>query len=213
MPMSNYLHLPVVMHYAAALEPQSVLDVGVGMGTYGFMVRQFLDIGRERVDPSMWQLRIDGIEAFPPYKNPVWDYAYDTITLADVRTAVADLPNYDLVLCNDVLEHLTRDEGRTVTRALLARSKAVIVTTPAHEYPQGAWGGNQYETHLANVTAADLPSVVVQTRCGVTALYVLSADPTTVAKIRHARWTAPTVSARETFARRGARRLARMVGL
>src|SRR5437763_9703367 len=113
MPVSDYRHIPAVRHCVTALRPARVLDVGVGMGCYGMRLRQQLDVSYERVKREDWQVRIDGVEVFENYRNPVWEM-YSTVTIADARDALRRCDNYDLILLNDVLEHFEREEARTM---------------------------------------------------------------------------------------------------
>ena len=90
----------------AALAPRSVLDVGAGMGKWGFLCRELLDWNVGRLDRADWQVRIDGIEVFT-YESPLHDWVYDSVRRADVLDVVDDCAGYDLVILGDVLEHLT----------------------------------------------------------------------------------------------------------
>ena len=105
MPVSNFLHLPAVVHLAISLRPHRVLDIGIGLGTYGFMIRQFSDIAAGRLSKTEWSTVIDGIEIFETYRNPIWEYYYDQVFIGDAKTILPTLDKYDVVLCNDVLEH------------------------------------------------------------------------------------------------------------
>ncbi len=174
MPLSNPEHIPAVLHYVRACQPSRILDVGIGTGSYGLLLRQSLDIGYGRVEKTSWQVQIDGAEIFPGYRNPVWDYAYDRVHMGDIRQLLPQLGNYDLVLCNDVLEHFPRDETRQLIRSLLEKATILIATTPNRDYPQGSWGGNEAETHHCLLDATDFAGLVAATVTGVTTCYVCS---------------------------------------
>ena len=176
MPLSNPEHVPAVLHFAQACRPASILDVGVGTGSYGLLLRQGLDIGHGRMQAADWQVRIDGIEIFEPYRNPVWDYAYNRVLIGDVRALLPGLGAYDLVLCNDVLEHFPRDEARGLIRALLGRGKVLLATTPNRDFPQGAWGGNEAERHHSLLDQSDFTGLVAAVVTGVTTCYVCTLD-------------------------------------
>src|SRR5438034_422277 len=45
MPLSNPLHIPCILHFAFAVQPKRIFDVGVGIGAYGFVLRQYSDFG------------------------------------------------------------------------------------------------------------------------------------------------------------------------
>ncbi|MBR8837697.1 MAG: class I SAM-dependent methyltransferase [Stigonema ocellatum SAG 48.90 = DSM 106950] len=186
MPMSNPLHLTSVVYFASILQPRRILDVGIGMGSYGFLIRQFLDISQERLKKSEWQIQIDGVEIFEGYRNPVWDYAYSRVSIGDIRDLVDSLEEYDLILCNDVLEHFEREEARLLISQLLKLSLVFIATTPNREYPQDSWGGNEAERHLCLLDASDFPQLVVQKVTGITTCYICCDDESLKKKLQDA---------------------------
>jgi 2-polyprenyl-3-methyl-5-hydroxy-6-metoxy-1,4-benzoquinol methylase len=186
MPLSHHWSYPVVLHFGMALQPKKILDVGVGIGAYGLLLRQHLDIACERLNRPDWQLTIDGIEIFEPYRNPVWDYAYDTVCIGDVREVLGDLETYDLALCADVLEHFPLTEACHLVETLLEKASVVMATTPKFDCPQGSWGGNPAETHHCLISAEDLPAVIVSRRTAATNCFVMSRDPVAVECIQRA---------------------------
>jgi hypothetical protein len=197
MPLSNSEHIPAVLHFVHACEPRAILDVGIGTGSYGLLLRQGLDIGYGRVQPAEWQVRIDGVEIFEGYRNPVWSYAYSQVLMGDVRQHLPRLGAYDVVLCNDVLEHFPREEARQLVRTLLAQARVLIATTPNREYPQGAWGGNEAETHHCLLDRSDFHGLVAEITTGVTTCYVCTDRaeliyPLLLAADRCVRVTAPS---------------------
>lgn len=204
MPLSNPWHLSVILHFAAALKPKKVLDVGVGMGAYGFMFRQYLDIAHERLSPSSWQLTIDGIEIFEPYRNPVWGFAYNKIALGDARTLVPASGHYDLIVCNDVLEHFPKDQALRLADEMLNHAPVVIITTPNRECPQGEWGGNPAETHHCLLAGKDFPDLVLKIETTMTSVFILSRDPEKIPVLLAAQANCPLVvpAAKPALARR-----------
>jgi hypothetical protein len=146
------------------------------MGTYGFLLRQYLDVSKDRLKPTEWQVRIEGIEIFEGYRNPVWDYVYDKVMIGDIRILAKDLESYDVVICNDVLEHLQRTEARLVIDQILCRSPVLITTTPNREFPQEIRAGNEAERHLCLLDSSDFPKLVAKMITGVTSLYLCCSD-------------------------------------
>jgi hypothetical protein len=115
--------------------PKSIMDIGVGSGFYGEMIR------RDLPDVTLY-----GIETFG-YENERWK-CYDHIWREDARTF--DYPALDLFLMVDVIEHMSKEEGL----ALLNRLPGpVIVSTPWH-YPQGP-DENPLQAHVSEWTLAD----------------------------------------------------------
>jgi len=177
MPVSNPEHIPTVLHFAQACQARSILDVGIGTGSYGLLLRQSLDIGYGRIKPAEWQVEIDGVEIFEGYRNPVWDFAYTRVHMGDIRQLLPTIGSYDLVLCNDVLEHFPRDEARRLTEALLVHCGVLLATTPNRNFPQGAWGGNEAETHHCLLNRTDFPGLVAEIATGITTCYVCTRRP------------------------------------
>jgi len=136
--------------------PWSVLDVGVGFGKYGVLLREALDIPYERYNKSQWIARIDGIEAFCGYRNPLHDYVYDTVFYKPVSECLDSLGAYDVVLMIDILEHFTKEQGMELLERLLMHTrKALIISTPINPAPQEEYIGNSYEAHLSRWTPVD----------------------------------------------------------
>jgi glycosyltransferase involved in cell wall biosynthesis len=156
MPTSWYHVIPRVLSRVLIESPRSVLDVGAGFGKYGVLLRESLDIAAERYGREAWQARIDGVEAFAGYRNPIHTYVYDRMYEGAVENLLPSLDVYDVVLMADVLEHFDKEAGREVLRALMAHTrKALVVSTPALPAPQGAVNGNAFETHKSRWGVCD----------------------------------------------------------
>lgn len=156
MPTSWYQAAPAIVQKVVELWPSSVLDIGVGFGKYGVLLREAMDIPYERYASDSWALRLDGIEAFPNYRNPIHDYVYNSIRYAPIQDCLKDLGIYDVILLIDVLEHFPKGHGATLLNALLEHTgKALIVSTPMDPAPQAEYLGNVYEAHLSHWTPED----------------------------------------------------------
>jgi SAM-dependent methyltransferase len=147
----------IVSHVARELEaarPHRVLDLGIGFGFYGAVVRQWLDRG---VRP--WMTYLEGIEGWGRYSNPLWD-VYNLVRVCPIQEYLQAPPRepFDFVLLNDVLEHFAPDEGREVIRrirAIVRPGGRLVVGTPARYFDQGAVHGNDFERHRSSWSAGD----------------------------------------------------------
>ena len=120
----------------AASGPLTVLDVGPGVGTYAKLLA------------GLPLASITGLEVWEPY---VATYRlrelYDEIVIGDVRGT--PLPEVDVIVLGDVLEHMTRGEALDVWRRCgLAARRAVYLSIPVIHYPQHEIEGNPYEVHV-----------------------------------------------------------------
>lgn len=159
MPTSDPANLSPIVTEISLRQPKKVLDLGIGVGKYGMLAREYLDIGAGRIKPHTWQTLIVGVEAFDPYRNDVWSWAYDVVHPCDFSNQIcySDYRDFDLVLLIDSLEHIEKSAGTDLLTHLLMHNRRVIVSCPTgvHYREQGAVNGNEYERHRAHWTEAD----------------------------------------------------------
>ncbi len=153
MPIGSYALVPHVAHALVRHQPHRVLDLGIGFGLYGAVVRQWLDQG---VRP--WRTNLTGVEAFASYRNPTWDL-YNLIVINPIQEfLVRDHALFDFILLLDVVEHFERPEAIWVLdrcKRLLSPRGCMMVGTPAIFMEQGAVGGNEFERHRSLWTVSD----------------------------------------------------------
>ncbi len=166
MPFSHLSQLSPVMGFIERHQPRSVLDVGVGMGQYGFLARTNLEhlnlceltgSGSRQREKSEWLIRIDGIEGYPEYLTPVHDYAYNKIHIGDALEVLPQLDaRYDLVLAIDILEHFEKADGlKFIDMLKEASNRHVLVATPK-EFTEQHFEANPYENHRSHWTGEEL---------------------------------------------------------
>lgn len=139
MPVSAVENKSTVQEWYRAIDPDIVVDIGPGEGTYAKLMNGINT-------RAIWF----GIEAWGPYvgKYHLHDH-YDEVIIADIRyTAlerVATRP--DLVIIGDVLEHLTKPEAQQTLDRLRTWCPNVIVSIPLIHLPQEPYEGNWFEIH------------------------------------------------------------------
>jgi 2-polyprenyl-3-methyl-5-hydroxy-6-metoxy-1,4-benzoquinol methylase len=111
MPLSFVQAIPVVIEQVAHLKPSSILDVGIGFGKYGVLLREVLELPYERYAQSQWKVKIDGVEAFDGYRNPIHEFAYNRVFYGRIEEILPFLGQYDVILLIDVLEHFEKEES------------------------------------------------------------------------------------------------------
>jgi len=157
MPTSDMHNIVPILTIMQHLQPRSVLDIGCGFGKYGVLLREYLDIWHERLEPKNWKVRLVGVDAFSRYRNPIWDYVYQEIHVGEAQSLLHTLGEFDLVLIADMIEHLERREAVKLVRDCMETSPVVIVSTPRDFYPQRDTNENPHERHRILWTAADFP--------------------------------------------------------
>ena len=120
------------------VNPESILDIGVGTGYYGEMIRR-----------DFPNILLDGVETFD-YSNYRWN-CYNNIIRDDIR--LINVKEYELFLMIDVIEHMRVDEGLEL---LLRLKGPVLVSTPWY-FPQNA-DENPLQEHVSSWTLEDFSS-------------------------------------------------------
>ena len=142
-----------IIQIAQLLEPMSVLDIGVGNGKYGFLLREYLGINRD-IDKNNFV--IDGIEGYKKYITSIQEKIYNEIFLFQINGSI-DLPQkeYDLCLLIDVLEHFDKDKGLELLNSTFSISKFVLLTTPWNIGDTKIQHDNPLENHKYQWTKKD----------------------------------------------------------
>lgn len=117
-------------------EFKRVLDIGAGVGTYALM---------GRFPEQHWT----AIEVFEPYVDMFnLRGKYDDVFVDDIRNSNL-LDDYNLIIAADMLEHLHKDEAKTVIKNILAHAEQVLIAVPViHHDQEPGPEGNEYERHI-----------------------------------------------------------------
>jgi predicted TPR repeat methyltransferase len=157
MPIGSFTVIPHVAKHLTTAQPRRVLDLGIGSGFYGAVVRQWVDLG---VRP--WRTFLAGVEAWADYRNPLWDL-YNLVVVDSIQNYLARFhERFDCVIMGDVLEHFETAEGAEVldqVQARVAPGGTLIVATPAVFVDQAAEYGNELERHRSIWSAAELEAL------------------------------------------------------
>jgi SAM-dependent methyltransferase len=158
MPHSWYYPTTLIQEKVEKVAPRSVLDVGIGLGKWGYLLREQLDWNALRIQRETWQARIVGIEVYS-YESPLHSWVYDEVIRANVLDVLDRAAGFDLVLLSDVIEHIDKAEGNELLRILAKQNRNVIVSTPIEFIPQQAQV-NTHENHVSHWTMADFDPFV-----------------------------------------------------
>src|SRR5579872_4345658 len=157
MPTSDLQNITPIISVLHTLAPKSVLDIGCGFGKYGALMREYLDVWHGRIKKADWQTRIEAIEGFGDYKNPLWE-VFDHVHMGDARELLPTLGHFDAILIADVIEHFELDAAKLLAAQCLEHADVLMISTPREFYPQQESSGNVLEIHRCLFTAQDFPS-------------------------------------------------------
>lgn len=116
------------------LKPATVVDIGPGAGMYANWFQ------------PMHMAHWTGIEVWEPYIEAYnLHHRYHVLILGDAREV--ELPEADLYIAGDVLEHMSKDDALALIERMKGKAKHLFVSVPIIEYHQGALEGNPFEVH------------------------------------------------------------------
>src|SRR5262245_16784561 len=114
MPIGSYASVPFLVQQLIAAAPRRVLDLGMGFGGNGVLVRQWLELG---VKP--WKTFLAGVEIWADYRNPTWDL-YDLVIVDTIENYLQrHAETFEVVLFTEVIEHFDKRWGKHVLKETL----------------------------------------------------------------------------------------------
>ena len=145
---SSALHgVPTIINTALSVRPRSVLDLGMGSGKYGYLLREQHDIADVCFGRDDWRLRLVGVEAYAEYIDEIQRIVYDKIVPQDATAFLeANEEQFDVALALDIIEHFDPEVAARFAELALRAARFVIVSTPRGFYTQRGHV-NDLETH------------------------------------------------------------------
>ena len=163
MPTSDNITLPIVSEIVKIVSPESVLDIGVGTGKFGFIFREECEwkepyrTGFSNIRMGHWRTKLDGIEVCPDYITPIHKYLYDELYIGLAQDVLPAVQSYDLIHMGDVIEHFSKPDGMNVLEVLYNKAKlGILIVTPVGKYPQEGTTENPYQEHKSVWSPRDL---------------------------------------------------------
>lgn len=134
MPWSSPAGKQYVVDYVNTVEPDIVVDIGPGVGTYASLLRK----------PNQYWI---GVEIWAPYiERYQLKNLYNKVIVSDV--VYWDAVPCDVCICGDVIEHLRPNDAKKVIKKLKAKADHLILSIPLGFVPQGEAEGNPFERHI-----------------------------------------------------------------
>ncbi len=145
---SNWQNISYNIDLVRKLDPKSILDLGVGFGRWGILFREFLEIWDAGKYGGNWDRTIDGVEIYVDYLHDYHKYFYNNIYVTDALTFLINTESkYDLINCGDVIEHLSKEDGKKLIKIALDKSKYLLINIPVGKYWEQNNEDNIFETH------------------------------------------------------------------
>jgi SAM-dependent methyltransferase len=139
--------LPKLIEFALAVRPRRILDLGMGTGKYGFMLREQTDLAYGRARDE-WRLHLTGVEGHADNVRAHQRSIYDEVAVADITDFLVQYEGepFDLTLLIDVIEHFPPQAAEQLVDRILAASRYLLISTPTAYYRQDN-GDNPLQLH------------------------------------------------------------------
>jgi hypothetical protein len=162
MPTSRWTSIPKIIELVLKidLKPKKIIECGIGFGKFGVLIREYLEIWNSLEVPKKWNIKLDGIEYFKGYKNPLHLYLYDKVYYGDVMKYLNIMKKYDLVLCVDMIEHLKRKDGLKFLKSI---HSDYIISTPINAGNRQCIK-NTRESHISQWKPEDFENYILVDR-------------------------------------------------
>ena len=155
---SNWQQIPFCVQALLDVAPSRVLDIGVGFGRWGMLVREFCEEWQGRVHRENWTVWLEGVEAFPSNVEEYHHLFYNWIHITDALPFLrSTTDHWDLVILGDVLQEWPKLEAQAVLELSLQAGTYVLLNLPLGPgWIQGPTYGNPYEEHRSSWSLDDL---------------------------------------------------------
>ena len=156
--------IPAIVHVLLKLSPKSVLDIGKGFGKYGFLIHEYVGIDdQNRLNPELTmaqqsRIKIDAIEVDKDLLLPHLNQFYNEVFAEDVFEIYKSLPQYDLILMVDVIEHLDKEKAIAMLKYFLSKNSIILIATPVYFFKQELYQ-SEFEHHISHWKPGDFKNL------------------------------------------------------
>jgi hypothetical protein len=128
---SNWQQIPFCVEALLDVCPMRVLDVGVGFGRWGTLVREFCEEWKGRTHRENWRVHLEGIEILPKNIEEYHHLFYDWVHVGDAAQIVEQMQDrWDLIICGDVLQLWSKEIAQQLLERALDLADYVLVNSP-----------------------------------------------------------------------------------
>ena len=156
--------IPSIVHLFLNLSPKSVLDIGKGFVKYVFLILEYIGIDdQKRFNPELTmaqqsKVHIYAIEVDKDLLLPHLSQVYNEVFADNVFEIYKILPQYDLILMIDVIEHLDKENAIAMLKYFLSKNSIILIATPVSFFKQELYQ-SEFEHHISHWKPGDFKKI------------------------------------------------------
>jgi len=141
---NNWQSIPFFVDILLAINPAQALDMRIGYGHWGMLVREFCDARYNRFAAENRNVQLEGRTSSSEKISPEYCHLYDKIHQASYQEIVATLTQeWNVIFFSNVLDQIEKTEALDLLSWALKQSDYVLVHVPLGQMPQHNDSGTQ----------------------------------------------------------------------
>lgn len=127
--LPEWKQIPFGIEALIDIRPQKILDIGVTIGRWPFLIRQYCEEPGCMLERVQWRVRIEGVAPFANGPTPSDLFLYDTIFHAGEDSLLSILrKSWDLIIFEDVLDKWPKETAVRMLHAAQEAAEYVLVS-------------------------------------------------------------------------------------
>lgn len=175
--------IPQIIFLISQIKSKTILDIGKGFGKYGFLIHEYIGIEKANgINPAKTmkaqsKINIDAVEIDKQLFLPHLDHIYNKVYEGSILEMYTRLPNYDLILIIDVIEHLEKNAAVKMLEYFISKKNKIIIATPEKFFQQHLYD-SPFEEHISHWNLKDFSNIayVDHQKCSGGIIYFLTSQ-------------------------------------
>jgi hypothetical protein len=130
-PTRDWQALPFCIEAMVDISPKRVLDLHMGLGQWGMLVREFCEERKGGTHRQQWKIHLEGIQPFGQKVEDYHRFLYDRVLATNGEDLTEQMnDSWDLAIVGDALEQRPKETSATFLKRTLEVADYVLVHNP-----------------------------------------------------------------------------------
>jgi Capsular polysaccharide synthesis protein len=125
----RWQQIPFCVEAITEVSPQRVLDVGLGFGRWGMLIREFCEAPEDATDNKNWRVHLEGLETSRSNVEDYYHYFYNQIHIEKSPEYFLSMTDtWDMIIFGDVLNRWNKENAEKRLNKALEISDYVLIS-------------------------------------------------------------------------------------